>query len=62
MSYICEIIETPGDPLGGQSGEKTTYNVQFLGKKNNPDFPYTVANEIVATHIGIALGRHQLSG
>lgn len=54
--YVNEIKELPGDLLGGASGEKRLFNVQFLGKENNPEFPYTVANEIVATHVGIALG------
>ena len=54
--YIEEIRELPSDPLGGASGEKLFFDVRFLGKANNPDFPFTVANEIVATEIGRALG------
>jgi hypothetical protein len=56
MAYIKEIRELPSDPIGGASGEKSFYNVQFLGKRNAPEFPYTVANEVVATQIGLALG------
>ena len=56
MAYIRQIKEQPGDPIGGASGEKTYYDVQFLGKANTPEFPYTVANEVVATQIGLALG------
>lgn len=54
--YITEVSELPNDPLGGASGEKRRFRVEFLGKSANPDFPYTVANEVVATHLGIALG------
>lgn len=54
--YVHEIKEQPSDPLGGASGEKRLFSVQYLGKANNPDFPFTVANEVVATQIGIALG------
>lgn len=56
MSYIEEIREQPGDPLGGASGNKRRFNVQFIAKANNPEFPFTVANEVVATQIGLALG------
>jgi hypothetical protein len=56
MSYIRQIKEQPRDPIGGASGEKTHYDVQFLGKQNTPEFPYTVANEFVAMQIGLALG------
>lgn len=56
MANIREIKEQPSDPIGGASGEKTYYDVRFLGKRNAPGFPYTVANEIVATQIGLALG------
>lgn len=55
-SYVTEVKERPGDPLGGASGEKFYFNVEFLGKRNNPDFPYQIANEVVASQIGIALG------
>jgi hypothetical protein len=55
-SYINEIIEPPSDPLGGASGEKRWFDVKFLGKSNNADFPFTVANEVVAAQLGIVLG------
>lgn len=54
--YIREFKEQPSDPIGGASGEKRFFTVQYLGKLNNPEFPFTVANEVVATQIGIALG------
>ncbi|NOT00605.1 MAG: hypothetical protein HOP29_08260 [Phycisphaerales bacterium] len=54
--HIREIREHPGDPIGGGSGEKTHFTVEYLGKRNNAEFPYTVANEVVATQIGISLG------
>ena len=54
--FITEVLEQPRDPLGGASGEKRRFTVEFLGKSNNASFPYTVANEVVATHLGIALG------
>ena len=53
---ISEIVEQPSDPLGGSSGEKRRFTVQFIGKSNNAEFPYTIANEVVATYLGIALG------
>jgi hypothetical protein len=54
--FITELIEQPGDPLGGTSEEKRRFRVEFIGKRGNADFPYTVANEVVASHLGIALG------
>src|SRR5215469_12768003 len=54
--YIQELIEQPADPLGGASGDKRRFRVDFIGKTSNVDFPYTVANEVVASHLGIALG------
>lgn len=53
-----EITELPSDPMGGASGEKRRFRIDFLGKTNNADFPYTVANETVAAQIGLALGLH----
>jgi len=55
---VREIRQQPSDPIGGASGERTFFDVCFLGKRNNPDFPYTIANEIVATQIGLAVGLH----
>lgn len=54
--YVNEVTELPRDPLGGASGEKRRFRVDFIGKTNNQLFPYTVANEVVAMHIGVALG------
>ena len=54
--YVQEMIELPGDPLGGASGQKRRFQVEYLGKTNNADFPFTVANEVVATQLGIVLG------
>ena len=54
--HISEILETPTDPVGGASGDKRRFSVEFLGKCGNPDFPYTVANEVVASQLGIFLG------
>jgi hypothetical protein len=53
---IIEIRQLPNDPLGGASGDKAEVWVRFIGKTNNRDFPYTVANEIVGSRIGQALG------
>lgn len=55
-TYITEIREQPGDPLGGATGQKRFFNVRFLAKSNNEQFPFTIANEVVATHLGQALG------
>jgi hypothetical protein len=54
--YIREFKELPGDPIGGASGAKRYFHVEFLGKPDSPDFPFTVANEVVATELGRALG------
>jgi hypothetical protein len=55
-THVTEIVEEPADPLGGASGAKRRFRVEFLAKANNSDFPFTVANEVVATQIGQALG------
>lgn len=54
--FINEVTESPRDPIGGASGDKREFTVRFLGKTNNKDYPFTVANEVVASHIGRALG------
>lgn len=54
--FITEITEAANDPLGGASGKKRMFDVRFMGKTNNADFPYTVANEIVASVLGTVLG------
>src|SRR5437667_5030473 len=53
---VTEITEVPGDPLGGASGSKRWFSAVHLGKSNEPDFPFTIANEIVASFIGATLG------
>jgi hypothetical protein len=50
------VTEVPGDPLGGASGGKKWFVAQFIGKANQADFPFTVANEVVASFIGATLG------
>jgi hypothetical protein len=55
-NVIRRIIEQPGDPLGGASGEKRKFGVDCIGKTDNEGWPFTIANEVVATQIGQALG------
>lgn len=55
---VTEMTELPDDPLGGASGKKRHFLAEHLGKANEPDFPFTVANEIVASFIGATLGLH----
>jgi hypothetical protein len=50
------IRENPVDELGGASGSAATFTVQFIGKTTTQNYPYTVANEVVATAVGMALG------
>ncbi len=52
----CARFFTPEAPLGGASGQKRLFRALHLGKGNEPDFPFTVANEIVASFIGATLG------
>ncbi len=54
--HIVEVRQLPRDLLGGASGPKERYGVLFIGKSNNESFPYTVANEIVCSWLGHALG------
>ena len=54
-NYI-RLSERPTDPLGGASGEKRIFTADFLGKTNNADFPYTIANEVVGAFLGQCLG------
>ncbi len=55
---VTEMTELPDDPLGGSSGKKRHFLAEHLGKANEPDFPFTVANEIVASFLGATLGLH----
>ncbi len=51
-----ELIEAPSDELGGKSGPKAIFTARFIGKWDEPQRPYTVANETIAAAIGTALG------
>jgi hypothetical protein len=53
---VIEIRQLPGELLSGASGDKAEFLVRFIGKTNNQDFPYTVANEIVGSIVGQAIG------
>jgi hypothetical protein len=53
---LYRIQEMPPDDLGGASGEKRSFRVEFIGKTPNERFPYTVANEVVSSHIGAVIG------
>jgi hypothetical protein len=49
------IVELPSDELGGASGARL-FHVLAVGKANTAKYPYTVANEKIATEIGRAIG------
>lgn len=49
------IVELPSDELGGASGARL-FHVLAVGKKNTSKYPYSVANEKIATEIGRAIG------
>lgn len=53
---IEEVMAAVRDPLGGASGAKRCFTARFIGKSNNEDYPFTVANEVVATQLGILIG------
>ena len=53
---LLRIQELPADEYGGASGEKRKFQLEFLGKAPSERFPYTVANEVVSSHIGNVLG------
>jgi len=55
-SFVPQLIEEPGDEIGGASGTKLRFHVQFQAKRDSNEFPFTIANEIVAAAIGQALG------
>ena len=48
-------MELPSDELGGASGARF-FHVLAVGKANSSEYPYTVANEKIASEIGRALG------
>ncbi len=53
---LLRIQELPPDPLGGASGDKRKFKLEFIGKAPNENFPYTVANEVVSSYLGSVLG------
>lgn len=55
-NFVPQMIEEPGDEIGGASGLKFRFQVQFQAKTDSELFPFTIANEIAAAAIGQALG------
>ena len=53
---LYRIQEIPCDNLGGASGEKRKFLLEFIGKAPAVRFPYTVANEVVSNYVGAVLG------
>ncbi len=53
---LYRIQELPADNLGGASGEKRKFRLEFIGKAPTERFPYTVANEVVSNYIGTVMG------
>jgi hypothetical protein len=49
------ILEVPQDDLGGASGARRFY-VLAVGKHDSAEYPYTVANEKIASELGRAIG------
>lgn len=49
------IWELPPDELGGASGARAFY-VYTIGKHNTAEYPYTVANEKIASELGRVIG------
>lgn len=49
------VVELPSDELGGATGARL-FRVLAVGKSNTPQYPYSVANEKIATEIGRVLG------
>jgi hypothetical protein len=49
------ILEVPQDDLAGASGARRFY-VLAVGKHDSHEYPYTVANEKIASELGRALG------
>lgn len=49
------VVELPSDELGGASGARL-FHVLAVGKANTEAYPYSVANEKIASEIGRALG------
>lgn len=53
---LLRLQELPTDVIGGKSGDKRTFRVEFIGKAPNEQFPYTVANEVVSAFLAGVLG------
>jgi hypothetical protein len=53
---LYRIQELPSDNLGGASGEKRKFRLEFIGKAPTERFPYTVANEVVSNYVGTVMG------
>lgn len=53
---LYRIEEMPADEIGGASGEKRKFRLEFIGKAPNRRFPFTVANEVVSSYLGTVLG------
>lgn len=50
------VVELPNaDPLAGKSGARP-FHVLAIGKGNSDEFPYTVANEKIASELGRIIG------
>lgn len=48
-------LELPSDELGGASGA-SYFHVLTIGKRDTPQYPYSVANEKIASELGRAIG------
>lgn len=48
-------LEIPQDELAGASGARMFY-VLTVGKRNTPEYPYSVANEKIASELGRVIG------
>ena len=48
-------LELPSDELGGASGA-SYFHVLTIGKRDTREYPYTVANEKIASELGRAIG------
>ena len=53
---LYRIQELPPDNLGGASGDKRKFRLEFIGKAPTERFPYTVANEVVSNYLGAVMG------
>jgi hypothetical protein len=53
---LYRIQELPPDNLGGASGDKRKFRLEFIGKTPTERFPYTVSNEVVSAYLATVLG------